>query len=58
MQVIDLETEQPTEKDFYFVIGKKNTKAVLFWNGTEFEKDNVAINYFENDRIQWIKMKK
>jgi hypothetical protein len=57
MQVIDLETEQPTEKDFYFVIGKKNTKAVLYWNGEEFELDNVAHNYFTKDRIQWVKMK-
>ena len=53
---IELTSEQPREQDWYFVIGKRNTKACLYWNGTEFERDNVAHNYFTVENIVWLKI--
>ena len=54
---IELITEQPTEQDYYFVIGKRETKACLFWNGEEFEKDsNIPHNKFTVENIIWLKL--
>lgn len=55
-ELIELTEEQPTEPDFYFVIGKGDYKAVLWWNGTEFERDNVAHNKFDKEDCKWIKI--
>jgi len=56
MQLIELTEEQPKEQDFYFVIGKRGYKAVLWWNGEEFERDNVAHNKFCKEDCTWIKI--
>lgn len=55
-ELIELTEEQPTETDFYFVIGKGGIKAVLYWNGTEFERDNVGHNKFDKEDCNWIKI--
>ena len=56
-ELIELEDEQPTVNSFYFVIGKMGYKAVLYWNGEEFERDNVAQNKFCKEDCRWLKIK-
>jgi hypothetical protein len=56
-QWIEFTQEKPTESGFYFVKGKRGSKACIFYYAEteEWELGNLAHNYFTNDYIYWLK---
>ena len=56
MKLISYSEQKPTESGDYFVVGKKGSKAVLYYNAEkeEWDKVNVAYNWFSDDNIEWV----
>jgi len=56
-QWIEFSKEKPTESGFYFVKGKKGSKACIYYYAEteEWWLGNLAHNYFTNDYIYWLK---
>jgi hypothetical protein len=56
---VDFSDEKPKESDYYFVKGKKGTKACLYYNADkdEWEKGSNAHNHFADGYIYWLKEK-
>jgi hypothetical protein len=57
MEWIEFLEEKPQISDFYFVKGKKGSKACLYYyaNSEEWEIGNLAHNYFAESEISWLK---
>jgi hypothetical protein len=56
-QWIEFSEEKPPESDFYFVKGKRGSKACIFYYAEteEWELGNLAHNFFSNSEIYWLK---
>ena len=56
-QWIEFSKEKPTESGFYFVKGKKGSKACIYYFAKtgEWALGNLAHNYFADSEIYWLK---
>jgi hypothetical protein len=57
LEWIEFSEEKPKESDFYFVKGKKGSKACIYYcvESDEWEIGNLAHNHFGNSEIYWLK---
>jgi hypothetical protein len=57
MEWIEFTEEKPETTDFYYVKGKKGSKACLYYyaESEEWEIGNLAHNHFADSQIYWLK---
>ena len=57
MEWIEFLEEKPQDSDFYFVKGKKESKAFLYYcaESEEWEIGSLAHNHFSDSQIYWLK---
>lgn len=55
---VDYSEEKPPISDSYFVLGKKDYKAVIEYDSEreEWFLGNLPVNYFSNENIRWLKV--
>ena len=56
-QWIEFTQEKPIESGFYFLKGKKDAKACIYYytETLQWELGDLAHNYFTDDYIYWLK---
>ena len=56
-QWIEFTEQKPPESDFYFVKGKRGSKACIYYYAEteEWLLGNLAHNFFSNSEIYWLK---
>jgi len=56
MKWIEYSESKPTSASFYFVKGKKDMKAVIFYDSesNKWEIGDLPSNYFSVDEIRWL----
>lgn len=57
MQWIEFYEEKPTESGCYFVKGKKDMKAAIYYDAEAdyWELLDLPANYFARDEMRWLK---
>ena len=57
MKWIKFELEKPIDSDYYYVKGKGDRKALIYFCNidNEWELGNLAVNHFSDSNIYWLK---
>lgn len=57
MEWIEFLEEKPNKTDFYFVKGKRDSKACLYYYAEfeEWEIGSLAHNHFADNQVYWLK---